>query len=151
MRRLLLLSFSAGLAMLAAGCALGPPHMQRQPPAELRTQPWQGMVPACHDPAVIADIQGRFSIREWEFWGGRLEMGRADRIRQIAMRPWGSSYIPRRFCQMRAWFNDGHYRTVTYSIAEDLGPIGVGWGTEWCVVGLDRHYAFAPHCRAAGP
>lgn len=137
--------------MAAAGCASGPLHGSRQPPAEMRTIPWTGMVPACNDPAVIADIQSRFGIREWEFWGTGLELVGADHIRQIAMRPWGRSFIPRRFCQARGYFNDRRYRTVTYSIGEDTGAIGMTWGVEWCVVGLDRHYAYAPACRAAGP
>ena len=29
--------------------------------------------------------------------------------------------------------------------------LGVGWGVEWCVVGLDRNWAYNPACRMARP
>jgi hypothetical protein len=38
-----------------------------------------------------------------------------------------------------------------YNIGEDLGFIGASWGVEWCVVGLDRNYAYAPACTMALP
>ena len=151
MRRSLLLTASAALALVTAGCALGPPQHGRVIPAEQRTLPWTGTMPRCDDPAVIAKIGGRFAEREREFWHSPLSLTSVDRIRQIALRPWGSSYIPRRYCQLRGYFSDHRYRTVTYSIGEDTGIIGATWGVEWCVAGLDRHYAFAPHCKAAGP
>jgi len=47
--------------------------------------------------------------------------------------------------------SDGHYRTLSYVIAEDLGTIGATWGVEWCLAGLDRNLAFAPGCRMAQP
>ena len=46
---------------------------------------------------------------------------------------------------------DGVRRPVHYSIAEDLGAIGATWGVEWCVVGLDRNWAYNPLCKIAGP
>ncbi len=47
--------------------------------------------------------------------------------------------------------NDGKPRTVEYSIIEDGGFAGFGPGVEWCVVGLDRNWAYNPACRAARP
>ena len=40
---------------------------------------------------------------------------------------------------------------VHYSISETGGWLGVGWGVEWCVVGLDRNWAYNPSCRMARP
>ena len=34
---------------------------------------------------------------------------------------------------------------------EDGGFAGFGQGVEWCVVGLDRNWAFNPACKAAKP
>jgi probable HAF family extracellular repeat protein len=69
--------------------------------------------------------------------------------------------IPRRFCIGKVHINDGTARRINYSIAEDTGIIGATWGVEWCVVGLDRNWAYAspttppgqtaPACREAGP
>lgn len=44
--------------------------------------------------------------------------------------------------------NDGKVRVVHFSIIEDGG---FGQGVEWCVVGLDRDWAYNPACRAARP
>jgi hypothetical protein len=47
--------------------------------------------------------------------------------------------------------SDGRQHTVHYSIAEDAGIIGMSWGVEWCVVGLDRNWAYNPACKMARP
>ena len=65
--------------------------------------------------------------------------------------PWGHDTIPRRFCSAIALVSDGIKRPVYYSIAEDTGMIGMLPGVEWCVVGLDRNWAYNPACKAAAP
>jgi len=40
---------------------------------------------------------------------------------------------------------------VHYSIIEDGGFAGFTDGVEWCVVGLDRDWAYNPACKAARP
>jgi hypothetical protein len=49
--------------------------------------------------------------------------------------------------------SDGRPRQVHYSIIEDGGFAGTGFssGVEWCVVGLDRNWAYGRNCRAARP
>ena len=39
----------------------------------------------------------------------------------------------------------------TINEREQLGSTGFGQGVEWCVVGLDRNWAFNPACKAAKP
>ena len=120
-------------------------------PAERRDHDYEASLPPCDHPAVTADIMGDFATRESRFWNSSLRIVQFDRIRQLAWRPWGLDYIPRRFCSGTVLTSDGVKRRVDYSVREDLGTIGITWGTEWCVTGLDRHYAFAPACRQARP
>ncbi|MGL4494298.1 MAG: hypothetical protein ACRCUX_00675 [Beijerinckiaceae bacterium] len=134
-----------------AACARGPDQRGPVIPAEHRTIPWTGATPACDDPAVIGKISSRFTQREQEFWNSSLAIVRVDHIRTTAHRPWGPSFIPRRYCTARAHFNDNRMRTMVYSVGEDTGIIGATWGVMWCVTGLDRHNAYAPWCKAAGP
>jgi hypothetical protein len=47
--------------------------------------------------------------------------------------------------------NDGKVRQVVYSIGENMSIIGWGPGVEWCIVGLDRNYAWGRGCMAARP
>ena len=112
---------------------------------------YDGVLPVCQDPSVTGTIASRFAHTEATFWNSSLVIQAFDHQREIAFRPWGANYIPRRFCAARAMTSDGRERTVSYSIAEDLGAIGVTWGVEWCVSGLDRPLAYAPNCKMAGP
>lgn len=119
-------------------------------PAERRYDSYDGTLPACGDPSVFERIQSRFSEREGEFWQSGLQIVNFGEPREIGMRSNGLDYVPRRYCMATAYFNDQSTREVTYSIVEDDGIIGLGFGVDWCVAGLDRNYADAPDCRQAG-
>ena len=86
-----------------------------------------------------------------------LEFGAArstayGNIHEIAFRPWQSDNIPRRYLHAAACSSTTARSTrVNYSIIEDGGFAGFGQGVEWCVVGLDRNWAYNPACKAAGP
>ena len=58
--------------------------------------------------------------------------------------PWAAQSIPRRFCSGTAVINDSSKHPIYYSIAEDTGMIGMDWGVNFCVVGLDRNWAYNP-------
>lgn len=120
-------------------------------PAERRYIPYDNNVPACDDPAVFERIQGRFRDREAEFWNTGLEIVGFSQVREIGYKTNGEDYIPRRYCVAQAYLNDERPRQLSYSINEDLGIIGIGFGVEWCVAGLDRNDAYAPHCKMARP
>lgn len=108
-------------------------------------------VPACDDPRVHRKIEGRFAQRERQYWQSGLRLMGFAQVREVAYRPWGMEYIPRRFCEGRTLTNDGVDRPITYSVEEATGFAGIGFGVEWCVGGLDRHLAYAPDCKMAGP
>jgi hypothetical protein len=120
-------------------------------PAERRYDSYDGTLPACGDPQVFERIQSRFSEREGEFWQSGLRIVSFGEPRETGMRSNGLDYIPRRYCMATAYFSDQSTREVTYSIVEDDGIIGLGFGVDWCVSGLDRNYAAAPDCSMAGP
>ncbi len=120
-------------------------------PAERRDHDYEASIPPCDHPAVTWDIASDFETRESRFWNSSLKIVQFERIRQLAWRPWGLDYIPRRYCSGTVLTSDGVKRRVDYSVREDLGTIGITWGTEWCVAGLDRHYSSAPDCKQARP
>jgi hypothetical protein len=119
-------------------------------PAERRLQSFSGHVTSCDNRAVLDSITERFQIRE-RYWSSGLLMTGFDEIAERGYRTDGYDYVPRRYCEARVAFNDQKYRRIDYWIGEDQGFAGYGFGVEWCVVGLDRNYAFTPACRAAGP
>ena len=110
---------------------------------------YDGVLPACE--AALGTIAYRFAQKEGRFWNSDLQILSFDRVREIAFRPWAPETIPRRFCTAVAMVSDGRQHTVNYSIAEDSGMIGMFWGVEWCVVGLDRNWAYNPACKMARP
>lgn len=142
-------------AALGCLCAVAPPaaagpSLKDTPPAEARMAPYSGVLPDCGDPGALERIRGAFLDRESDYWNSGLAIVGFDRVRENGLRSNGLSYIPRRYCEARAMFNDGRERAVVYEIAEALGFIGFGDGVTWCVVGLDRNHAFGPHCKDAG-
>lgn len=135
------------LALTVAGGAMARPIV----PAEKRYLDYSGELPPCDDPGVLSRISSRFEQKESEYWESTLQITDYDRIKAIGVRPWGLDHIPRTFCIAHARLNDNSVHEVSYSIAEDLGIIGFGYGVEWCVSGLDRDYAYAPDCKMARP
>jgi len=108
-------------------------------------------LPPCNYPAALDRIIGDFQIKEARFWNSRLQIVGIENIQQTALLPWAAQSIPRRFCSGTAVVNDGARHAIFYSIAEDTGTIGIDWGVNFCVVGLDRNLAYGPACRAARP
>jgi hypothetical protein len=148
MWRAALLITGAVLAALPATARTG---RQEVTPAERRVLPYEGDFPGCDDTGVLAKVTSRFAEKEAKFWNSPLTIAGYEKIQRIAWRPWGLDYIPRRYCTGVALMSDGRRRRIDYSVREDLGIIGMTYGVEFCVSGLDRNLAFAPDCRMARP
>jgi len=110
---------------------------------------YDGVLPACE--AALDVIAHRFAQKEGRFWNSNLQILGFDRVRETAFRPWAEQTVPRRYCSAVAQVSDGRNHTVHYAIIEDAGMIGMFWGVEWCVVGLDRNWAYNPACKMARP
>jgi hypothetical protein len=109
------------------------------------------IMPGCDYSPALDMIVGDFHSKEARFWNSRLQIVGFENIRQTAVLPWAAQSIPRRFCKAVALINDGIKYPIYYSIGEDTGDIGMVFGVEFCVVGLDRNSAYGPACRAARP
>ncbi len=149
-RALLLGSALAALtAVLPAGSAFAANWVEEN--FYLSGPRYDGVLPPCDARAALAKIATRFSDKEHDYWNSSLKIAGFDQIREVAFRPWTGNAIPRRFCSAVVHISDGSNRPLHYSIAEDTGIIGATWGVEWCVVGLDRNWAYNPACQMAEP
>ena len=133
---------TAGLAQAASpweksGYLIGPRYDSR--------------MPSCDAWFPLNEIRSRFGTKEGRFWNSDLKVLDFNDIRETAVRPWAEGTIPRRFCTGRVLISDGIWRELHYSIIEDGGMIGKTWGVQWCVVGIDRNWAYAPACQMAQP
>jgi hypothetical protein len=108
---------------------------------------YEGRVADCE--AGLSSVTSQFAEKESTFWNSALQIIGYSKVHETAFRPWQSDNIPRRYCTASAMLNDGKLRTVNYSIIEDGGIAGFGQGVEFCVVGLDRDWAYNPACKAA--
>lgn len=110
---------------------------------------YEAIVPLCEDPWVLGKIATRFTQNERIYWDPTLTILGFENVRETAFRPWAPNTIPRRFCKGVAHVSDGKHRPVYFSVIEDGGMIGAVYGVEFCVVGLDRNWAYNPFCRMA--
>jgi len=108
-------------------------------------------LPLCNETGPLGHIQSHFHIKEDRFWHSDLRIVDFQNVREIALRPWAAGAIPRRFCRAEALVSDGIKRPIFYSIIEDGWFTGISYGVEWCVVGLDRNWAYNPRCKEARP
>jgi hypothetical protein len=110
---------------------------------------YDGNLPPCE--SALGKVSSGFADKESTFWNSTLQITGYDRVREIAFRPWRSDNIPRRYCAATAMISDGKPRPVYFSIIEDGGFAGFSNGVEFCVVGLDRNWAYNPACEMARP
>jgi hypothetical protein len=139
-------------AALAVGLAISAPAQAAgwlEKNFYLSGQNYDGILPPCE--AALGRIAARFGEKESRFWNSDLQILAFERVRETAYRPWAAGTSPRRFCSAVALVSDGRKHQVNYWIGEDTGMIGASWGVEWCVVGLDRDWAYNPRCKMARP
>ena len=144
-------AFQATILAFAVAGAAGTAMARPVVPAEKRYYDFDADIPACDDPAVLDRIKDRFGQKEDYYWNTSLEIVSYDRVRLLAVRPWGLDHVPRNFCVARALLNDNSFHEVSYSVIENAGIIGFDWGVEWCVQGIDRNLAYAPNCQLSRP
>jgi hypothetical protein len=107
--------------------------------------------PPCDNGFALGTIQRKFAEKEGRFWNSSLQIVGFEGIQETGFQSWKSESIPRRFCSAKAVVSDGVKRPVHYWIGEDTAFAGSVFGVEWCVVGLDRNWAYNPSCKMARP
>ena len=141
------LMFAALLVLAAAGSARAAGWLEKS--FYMSGPRYDGVLPACE--AGLGTIASEFAEKEGRFWNSSLQIIGFERVREVANSPWAPGTIPRRFCRAVALVSDQRRHTVYYWIGEDTGFVGATWGVRWCVVGLDRNWAYNPACKMARP
>jgi hypothetical protein len=109
------------------------------------------VMPACDYRPALDRIIANFRDKEFRFWNSDLRIVGVEDIHETAVLPWAAQSIPRRYCGGTALISDGRRHPIVYSLGEDTGMIGQDFGVNFCVVGLDRDWAYNPACRSARP
>lgn len=114
-----------------------------------RSAPWTG--PACDEDAVLRRITAHFDQAEARYWHTGVRMAQITQARETAFRDWDPKIIATRYCSGTAYLSDGSRYGLVYWLRSEQGFAGVGWGVQFCLVGRDRDYSYAPHCRNLRP
>ncbi len=139
------------LSLFLSGIYFTPVAALPRVKAEHREYPYDAILPECKDSVVTGLIASRFAERETNFWASSLAIHEVNQIKQRGFRPNGSDLIPRRYCSASVRLSNNKKHRLDYVVIEDSGIIGMNYGVEWCVSGLDRNYAYDGGCRAARP
>lgn len=111
---------------------------------------WNGepRIPACEEAAVQRAVIGHVARADAVYSGGITirEMHRIVETGYSVDRP---SPYARRFCEARAMMSDGRQRRVYYAITEHSSFVGLSWGLEACVAGIDPWRVYDARCRTA--
>jgi hypothetical protein len=109
------------------------------------------VMPGCDYPRALDRIIADLRSVGTRFWNSELQILGFENMRETAVLPWAAQSVPRRFCSGTVLINDGLRHQIYYSIAEDAGMIGMDWGVNFCIVGIDRSWAYNSACRSAQP
>mgnify|MGYP006909112565 CR=1 FL=1 len=139
-----------GLRGAAAGrSSPAPPDSSPFNAAAPPSAPWQG--PACADNAVLTRIPAHSAQPEAAYWHTGVKMAHITGARETTFRDWDPPIIATRFCTGSAYLTDGRQYNLVYWLRSEQGFAGVNWGVQFCLVGRDREYAYAPACRMLRP
>lgn len=114
-----------------------------------RDGPWDG--PPCDKPEVLKRIHRYFDETETAYWHTGVKMAQIVHVRETAFRDWDPPIIARRYCSATAYLTDGRRYELVYWLRSEQGFAGVGWGVQYCLVGRDRDFAYAPACKMLRP
>jgi hypothetical protein len=101
---------------------------------------YEGKLPPCDYRDALLRIASRFNQKEDMYWATDLRILNFEKVRETSFRPWAAQTIPRRFCSGIVEISDGSRHVIR-----------ANWGVEWCIVGLDRNWAYNPACKMARP
>ncbi|WP_208983810.1 hypothetical protein [Pannonibacter carbonis] len=107
-------------------------------------------LPACDSPAVQSAVAGRVASADALYYAGRT-ITVIDRIAEVAYKANGISPLARRFCTGIATLSDGSRHTVHYALVEHGSFVGMSWGVDACLNGLDRWHVRDASCRTVRP
>ena len=112
---------------------------------------YDALVPLCDDRACWARSARRFAHKEGEFWNSNLEIVGIDRVREAGVPPLGTRRRSRAGSAAASRASPTAAPRRALFDPRDLRLARRRWGVEWCVVGLDRNWAYNPSCRMARP
>jgi hypothetical protein len=104
-------------------------------------------IPTCGDPSLAIRVIDRFNEVERTYWNGVNTMTGVENLTQRGFHPARDDKVARRWCEGTALFADGARRRMALELSADTNFVGIGPGLAYCVVGLDRHFTYAPNCR----
>lgn len=112
--------------------------------------PAQDRLPACESPAVLHAAMAHIAAADAAYRGG-VTIQSISRIEQTGYGEPLGSLLAQRYCSGQATLSDGRSHNVYFRIAEGRGLLGLTWGVQACLPGLDKWYVYDGRCEAIRP
>lgn len=140
---------------MVAGAAdyYGPSSPPQDPASEKRvyfSHNSEPRIPTCEDSSVKNAVKRQIAAAIPLYYDDR----RIDdmlKIRQSGYWVGRPSPLARRYCHAQAILSDGSHQTLYYQVTEHSGFLGLSWGVDACLQGLDRWRVFDGNCRRVRP
>ena len=104
-------------------------------------------MPRCDDPSIYGQIVADSRSR---YWASSVTVVDID-ARKAPTRKYWPQDMPRRFCEGAIKTQSGAESPINYPVYFAIIGSSSGYDLAWCVVGLDRQWAYDPQCRLARP
>ncbi|MXN63390.1 cytoplasmic protein [Stappia sp. GBMRC 2046] len=145
-RAILAAAIAAGLAGPALAADLAQPveePVYKEPVTDQR-------IPNCLNASVQRAVTRRVARAYPGYYDGR-KIANLDGVVETAYQIDNPSPLARRYCEGHATLSDGNIHRVYFKVVERQGFVGVSWGVEACLDGLDRWRVYDGYCRTVRP
>lgn len=107
----------------------------------------EAAIPACDDPAVLAEILERQHWAEENTWKDGVRIEAVSSIRQRYGTTRFVSSIAHRHCEAIADLSNARDDRLIYVIEEGMGFASIGWNVEFCLPRHDAWRVYDGGCR----
>ncbi len=105
-------------------------------------------LPLCRDIKLWDDVRSKYNGIERDYRTTGVLMDEVLDVQQAGAHVKYDGKVARGWCEGKALFSDQIVRRVVVELGSGQGFAGTDYSLSVCVDGLDRHKAYAPHCRA---
>ncbi|WP_310619007.1 hypothetical protein [Flexibacterium corallicola] len=106
----------------------------------------ENRLPSCDSMWTMYFVKSAIGNAVYPYYGG-LRVRGVEHIKETGYRLGNPSPVARRYCAGTANLSNGTQRAIYYKIIEHDGFLGLLWGVEACLLGLDKFRVYDGKCR----
>lgn len=107
-------------------------------------------LPGCEAAAVQHAAMARIAAADQGYRGG-ITISSIDHVSEAGYAMPLGSPLAQRYCTGKATLSNGSRQTVYFRVGEGRGLLGLTWGVQACLPGLDKWHVHDGWCHAIRP